>query len=448
MFHRQDKKEKLLSTKPIKDLTPVLTPVQLLSEDKRQELLKQLKTLMAFDSSRYETLCASLVHNIANHCQSLPETSNSYYARSGGILDYALSRTEAALQLFRQYIIQQDNGDLSEIQNLWLYALFSASLLKGIGKLQIDYHVNVFDNHGHAIQSWNPLVETLMSVGNHYQFEFKPDREDKITLRQRINLLFAHQLMPNQGFSWIASDPNVLATWLALLNDDWRSAGTLGALLVRADAAAIQRYFHDYILPRTHQRVARSGRIGTFVDGASTPETLFAKEQLLGVEFINWLKGALEAGHLMVNKAPLLMVSGGLLIGSEAFKLFIQAHPTYKNWQAVQSGFLSLGLHRLNADGAIFSRFEQTNNQQIHNGILFSNYAVVLPQSLRLHNLYTGAVTPVSAIELIHLAQLNHPFARQNQATSQQALQKLTTTGEWKSITHSPLLHLGPVKSG
>ena len=285
-----------------------------------------------------------------------------------------------------------------------------------------------------------------MSVGNHYQFEFKPDLEDKITLRQRINLLFAHQLMPNKGFSWIASNPDVLAIWLALLNDDWRSAGTLGALLVRADAAAIQRYFHDYILPLTHKRGSRSGRIGTFVDG--TPETLFAKEQLIGVEFINWLTGALEAGHLMVNKAPLIMVPGGLLIGSEAFKLFIQAHPTYKNWQAVQSGFLSLGLHRLNADGTIFSRFEQTNNQQIHNGILFSNYAVALPQSLRLRNLYTGAVAPVSAIELIHLAQLNHPFSRQSQATSQQALQQLTIAGEWKIISHSPLLHLGPAKSG
>ena len=34
------------------------------------------------------------------------------------------------------------------------------------------------------------------------------------------------------------------------------------------------------------------------------------------------------------------------------FQLFMREHPEYKNWQAVQNGFLSLGLHRRAADGS------------------------------------------------------------------------------------------------
>lgn len=447
MFHRQDKKENPLSLKSVKDLSPVLTASQILSDEKRKIVLHQLKTLCAFDNERYKAICETLVINITNHCQSLPETLNSYYARPAGIIDYALHRTETVLQLFMQSIVQKDETELTEIQQLWLYALYTASLLKDIGKLQIDYHVKVFDNHSHPIKNWNPLIENLISIGSLYHFEFMPDREDKIILRQRINLILAHQLMPSKGFAWIASHPNVLATWLALLSDDWRSAGTLGALLVRADAAAIQRYFNEYILPQSHRKSARSGRIGTFVDSTLTPEALLAKEQMLGVEFIHWLTASLESGRLLINKAPLLIVPGGLLVGTEAFKLFIQSHPEYKNWQAVQTGFLSLGLHRLTTDGNTLSRFEQTNNQQIHSGILFKNYAVALPQSVRLHSLYTGAVTQVSAIELIHLAQLNHPFTQQ-QATSTSALQHLTANGEWKTITNQLFIKPGPIKSG
>ena len=49
--------------------------------------------------------------------------------------------------------------------------------------------------------------------------------------------------MPVSGFAWIASNPQVLAVWLALLNEDQRSAGTLGAILIRADAIGYSTLF-------------------------------------------------------------------------------------------------------------------------------------------------------------------------------------------------------------
>ena len=145
LFHRHGKRTRSAHAKPLKDLVAIIPPAQMLLEDRRQELLQKITEFCALEPSRFEGLCSSLIHNLINHCQSMPETSNSYYAMSGGFLDHALNRTEAALDLFRQYVVKEDGHDLSEVQKLWVYALFSAGILQGIGKLQIDYRIDLFD---------------------------------------------------------------------------------------------------------------------------------------------------------------------------------------------------------------------------------------------------------------------------------------------------------------
>lgn len=427
MFHRHGKKT--THAKPLKDLTAFLTPNQLLADNKRQDLLQKIKVSCAFEPVRFDTLCASLLNNLVNHCQSLPDTFNSYYAHSCGLLDHALNRTEAALHLFRQFIVQ-DGDELTEEQQLWLYALFSAGLLQGVGKLQIDYRVVLFDMNGQLLKQWNPLLGSLVAVGSYYQHEFQSEHDD--ALRRRLNLLLARLLMPASGFTWIASNPQVLSIWLALLNEDWQSAGTLGALLVRADAIAIQRYFNELLVGASAGRGGRLNRITTFVDTA--PASIAEKERLTGVEFIQWLAKALAAGHIMINKAPLFMVPGGMLMSVEMFKLFVREHPEFKNWQAVQQGFLSLGMHQTGADGSVTSRFEQANTHQMLDGVVFADYATALPDEMHLHNLNTGKVTSISAVDLVHMAQVNSNFIRQQAGASPGPLAHLMPSGQWQAV--------------
>jgi len=451
VFHHQDKKTPTRAAapatpkKPVTNLTPVSTPDQILSDVKRQTLLTKIQELSKLDSRRYETLSTKLVEQLTNYCQTLPETVNSYFALPGGVLDYALNRTEAALQLFQQYLVLNDQNSFSDIQKLWLYTLLSASLLKDIGKLQIDYRVNMCNAQGQIQKPWNPSIESLATAGSHYQFEFETDHEDKISLRRRLNLILAYQLMPKEGFAWIASNPETLAAWLALLSDDWQAAGTLGAILVRADAAAMLRYFNEHL---PHHSYKKNTRIGTFVDHTPEGTTQAHKDQRTGIEFIKWMTHELESGEMIINQLPLLLVPGGLLISSDLFKQFVRANPQYTNWQAVQGGFLSLGLHRNNANGDINSTFQQTNNQQMQSGILFNKYALALPPSVRFQNLYTGKVAPISAIELIHLAQLHHPFSQQHQAKTALPPQHLTASGVWKTIAMASQLKPGSSHSG
>ena len=441
LFHRQGKKVKSPNARPLKDLMAIVPPSQLLLEGKRQELLHKIIELSALDMSRFDHICLSLIHNLINHCQSIPETSNSYYALPGGLVDHALNRTEAALSLFRHYIVQEAGPSLSEEQKLWVYALFSAGILQGIGKLQIDYRVDLFDANGQLLKQWSPLIESMASVGSHYQFEFQSEGEPD--LRRRLNLLMARLLMPANGFAWIISNQEVLAVWLALLNEDARAAGTLGAILIRADAIAIQRYYSESMIKGMGGRGGRPNRISTFVD--SVPESVAERERALGVEFIKWLTNQLASGKIMINKAPLLMVPGGMLMSAEIFQLFVREHSEYKNWQAAQNAFLSLGLHSRGTDGSAVSRFEQLNTHQMQTGVVFADYAVALPEQMQMHNLNTGEVSSITAVELVHAAQFNNNYVNhQDNSIHTSPITHLSASGQWQPAESTEASHNTP----
>lgn len=433
MFHRIGKKSKSASAKPLKDLNAILSSAELLSDEKRQELLLKIQTGSALGAPRFEPLGMSLIHAVATHCQQLPETLNRYYAAPGGLIDHALNRTDAALELLKQFIVKEGN-EISEAQKLWLYALMTAGILQGIGKLQIDYQVNLHDLNGQGLKVWNPLLESPGDVGRYYHYTFQDEKNED--LRRRLNLLFARMLMPIQGFNWIASNPEVLETWLALLNEDTQSAGMLGAILVRANAISIQRYFNRLMLRQGAGYDGRASRIGAFVD--TTPKTFDDREHLIGIEFVLWLMQQLEQGKIMINKAPLYMVPAGLIMSIEMFRLFVREHPEFKNWQAIQKGFLSLGLHQVGADGSVISRFEQAQTQKMLSGIVFSDYAVSLPNEMKIHEMANGKVRTISAIELLNSAQSNSHFKQQKAVSSANPLCQLAGNGQWQPIETRP----------
>lgn len=430
LFQRQRKGSLSSQGKSLKDLTRIVNATLFLSEDKRQTLLRKMRVLTCLENSRYDSLCTILINNLVHYCQHLPETTSSYYSQPGGLVDYALNRTEAALSLFQEFMVQDQPDSLSEEQKLWQYALYSGAILQGIGKLFVDYRVSFFDASGHFLKEWNPLLESMTSTGVYYHYELQ--KEAEVDFRRRLNLLLAKTLMPGSGFAWIASNPDVLAVWLALLNEDESSAGTLGAILIRADAIAIQRYLLEFMVKNAASGSGGRYRAGTFSGGQ--PESLLEKEQAVGMEFIQWMIKALDDGLIIINKAPLLMVPGGMLMCHEIYQLFVREHPEYKNWQAAKNGFLSLGLHSRALDGGVMSRFEHAQNKEMQTGIVFSKYALALPASVNVLQMNTGKVESMSATELIHKAGINSQFTQQKNAGIVSSLQKLNAAGKWQSI--------------
>lgn len=427
MFHRQTKKPTSPRPETIKGLSRVRDVGDLLEESKRQELVSRIQEFLALAPERYESLAEALIHQLCRYVQLLPETSNRYYSQPGGLLDHALNRTEAALSLFKQIILPDSESPLTEQQSLWQYVLFSAGLLQGIGKLYTEFNIKLFDAKGQELKVWNPLLENLGSLGRYYDYQFK-EQADPV-FHRRLNVLMSRQIIPASGFDWIASNPEALSVWLALLHEDERTAGTLGAILIRADAIALQRYFMEVFERVAGHGGGRHRRIGAFTDGSQ--DSLVDREQKMSIEFLQWLQKALENGKIHMNKSPLLMVPGGMIIGAEAFKLFVREHPEYKNWQSLQKALTSLGINELAADGHLESRFEHGKTQQIHSGMLIKDYALVLPDNLSLYDPRTGKSSPASALDVIHTKEYVNQFVQSKVSIPQSSIKQLSTSGEW-----------------
>lgn len=422
MFHHHGKKSKPATTKPLLELTAIATPEAMLAEGKRPALIGSMADNLNLDPPRFKTLCTALLHRYIDYCQTLPETVNNYYSLPGGMLDHALNRTEAALGLLRQHMIG-DGNELSEEQNRWVYAMFSAGILKGIGKLFLDFKIELYDVHRQLITLWNPLTGSMDDRARYFHYEITGERDDDF--RCRLNLLLARQIIPDAGFAWIAENKSVLASWLALINEDPNSAEMLGAILERAEAIAIQRDLNDLLVRQIAAANARPARIGTFSD--VPVESELNRDRQLGAEFIQWLGKNIENGKFVIGRSPLLLVPAGVYMSPETFQLFMKDHPQVKHWLAVQKGLLSLGLHGFEG--------KQADNQAAQK-IVLEKLGVILPDKLKLHHPDTGKETSVSAVELLR----SHRKASGHQGQ----LQHLTRAGEWVSPENiSPELQSG-----
>lgn len=421
LFHQRDKKKgNALSKSNIKDLIKLSSPETVLTEDKRSRLLAKIESACQFEKKHFDNKCLSLIHVFINYCQLLPETANSHYSQPGGFIDYALNRTEAALSLFKGYLVLDHTGQLSEEQKLWQYALFSAAFLQGIGKCYIDLTVKLLNKTGTFLRIWNPIIENIASQDTaYYSYTFnKPTLDDEF--RHRLNSLIARFLMPKEGLKWIASNTSVLETWLALLNEDLYKAGTLGIILDRAKALALQQHFNQFHPERPIEPSTNYDKAHPFATNIPTESTI-DKELQVGLEFIRWLTEALRSGTLIIDKLPILLVPGGLLLNTEIFKQFIKDNPHYKAWPAVQNGFLALGIHRLGAGGQLVSRYEHAGSHHVQEGIFVSQFGLALPDEVLVHNHQSGKTNWVSAIELT------------NRIGNSQGLTELTPNGKWEA---------------
>lgn len=373
MFHPHGKKQKIV-VKPTSELVAMITPSAFLKDEKRESLLEKLREASFLKPARFDDLCLSLIYQLIDYAQELPETVNRYYHGSGGLIDHALNRTEAAMALFRECLAREIDSSTppSEEESLWQYVLTSASLLVGIGKLAIEFLVNTHDEKGISLGEWNPLIKPLSASGKYYGYEFLEASSQ--VFRAHLNVVFAMRLMPKQGFEWIAQNKEALRIWLLLLEEDFEGAETLGAILDRADALAISRYFLD--IPPPFLRLERP-----IAFGGSLPDPLASAQQVCA-EFWRWLQNMLksENGKFILNKGPIFMIPGGLLMLPETFRWFMRDHPKYKSLEAIQHAFTSVGIH--DAEKGEHYRAVEPNGKKILTGFRIKNASFLLPDEV------------------------------------------------------------------
>lgn len=418
MFSKERPLTKTSQVKALKDLIATENPDDVLKNPKYQKIISQIKSSLYLTNTEFASLANSLILRTIKYCQKLPESS-MYYANLGGLVDLALNRSEAALNLMQHTMIIETSP--SEEQKLWLYALFSAAMLQGLGKLYTDYKVNLYDKNGQFIKSWQPLIENLIDNNAYYDYELL--KGDDYNLKNSITPLIARHIMPKTGFEKIMSNSEIFATWLALLREDKEAAGPLAAILDRANAIAIQKYIHDFLL-KFGRYEGQENRLGAFSD--TNPENKIDKEKILGAEFIAWITESLANGKIIINQEPLVIsvTEASVILHPSALDVYMQEHKKLKNRVAIQKAFLSWNMHLL-TDAAV-KALSETNKASTTIQI----NTALLPETVKIYNQKTDKITSVSTLNLILNLQ---SYSQINSTKLGLSMNKLNAFGQWVS---------------
>ena len=423
MFYREEKKPTPTRKRPLKNLEAIVTHDVLFQDKKRQELLENIQKNLGLSKSDYKKFAQPLIETMASFFQNLPETT-LYYSHSGGLLDRALNRTEAALTLMQQLLVRtKESEPLSEQQKLWLYAVFSAGLLQGTGKLYGEYKVDLYDKEEQFVQVWRPIHNNMGDHGTCYDFEFTRDINE--SGRTHVTVTLAMRLMPEQGLTWLSSSPVVFYTWLALLEENKDGSGALDAILDRADAMAYQRYLLLYLEDRKHLLEQNENRLGTFQD--ATPETILEKERVLGAEFLLWVHNKLADGRLLLNQASreAMVTPTGVVLSIDIFDQFMQEHlKVKKNKFALQRA-----VRTWQRDSAT----HKASQQEQHSVTQIKLDNALLPETVKIISARTDQISTVRTLDLLHDIQA-YSFEHNRVPI---LLQQLNAHGQW--IAEEPI---------
>lgn len=463
-----EKKEAL----KVSRITPILTAEQLLKNQRYEKLLTQCEQLMEFTPQQSEAYLIPLIQSFVEFVQNLPETRNSYYAKPGGFISHALVRTASALSMCRAYFTAnaQDKTKtrLSSQEMLWMYALFSAGIFNGVGKVFSDFTIDLYDESNKFMQQWNPFEGNMFELRAHnYDYDFEEARHIDLFSR-RVSVLLAKQLMPFEGFSWLSSDKEVLSFWLALLEDNQRDSGTLGPFMVRADALAINTYFDEKRLQRQYgdldiEAKAEVDKIENEKEESEEKEEnkeaqekdeenkekvdnkAIEKEKIklrfsatfapppenerpqpgsegdkiekrnpktqAGIEFLKWLNNQLKAQRFEFNDSIFYMPSGAIFLPTALFEEFRKKNPYYLSSSDVMEAFNRLELqmkspekHNLHT----FVRIQDENTKKIQ-GIILNNAQLILPKNINIR-LSNGEKRVVNTSDLSNYTHLFEPL--------------------------------------
>jgi len=400
------------------DVLEVKTAKALLGKKKRQEILDKLPKLLNLDASKYQVMCATLLNRFADFVQLLPETQNNYYSDKGGILDHALERSSTALALVRAYFLPEkaDSEPLTKKQILWAYAVFSACVLHGIGKTVSDLSIELTDRHGKRLRHWAPFEGSIASQGSYYRYNFEANPSE--LFRKRSTLILASKLMPIEGFHWIASTRDVLDVWLAMLDEDQRGSGTLGPVLLRADAEAIMNFYRQQKFQIKAARAAMLERarfsestsfLHQTADGTDKKAEANARA---GFEFLRWLKQQITSRKISVNKSDSSVhrTKDGALITDKAIEEFTKAkeNTKYKSVDSVRQSLMKMGVHTPGEDKSSIHTLVNIDTKSTISGLLVKNYTMIMPGTVT-HSAFVTQMVSKVAIGAIYDAMSKGP---------------------------------------
>ena len=220
------------------DLLQVANSKQLLSAALIQPCLLQTKQLISSTNEDYGRFYLSAIHTIAESLQQFPKpVVDENKERS--LLQWSLKHAIAVLKFRRAYMLPMgaDTETCYAEQDVWTYALFTATLLQACRKIVDCFDIAIFDKSQQNKIDFDFQNNLKMPIGCFYQFTQK---NLLIECEATIHITALEKLLPKAGLDWLQSCPTVYAAWTDALSHCPAASNSIGLIIKHAETALLQ----------------------------------------------------------------------------------------------------------------------------------------------------------------------------------------------------------------
>src|SRR3989338_1683866 len=308
---------------------PVLTAEELTFGARHKGLLRQIRDLAEMPSDDYDRTYGDLIHHFMEFVQVLPHKTNGIL---GSLLNYSLAR---AVAVFFRYCQLRKNQTTPLIK----FAVFSAALLKDVGRVISNQRIVMVDEEGEYIDDWNPFSGSLLRQSKFYKMY--PIAAFYLRIESEVTPLLARQLLTRDAFLWLSSDLILFADWLS-------------ALLSQEEIGSKEITWILGIIKRDDILAILNSLEGAAVEMHEPAATKDAEA------FYQWLKSEIENGKIDVNKedASVHVVREGVLIEKNIFKQFLDKSKIPASIAQLMQQFIALmGIAKKSGADFVHARF-------------------------------------------------------------------------------------------
>jgi hypothetical protein len=325
----------------------VQTARQLLELPERVALIQEIQDVCAASSKGYQTYYEPLINNFAEFVQQL----ESFEHPTITWLDHHLRLAKTTLKMREQFLLVGESlrPIVNEQEAIWHYVTFSSALLRRIGLIYSHYQVSLCNEQGVHTKDWLPFDGSMNSQGDYYKLREITDKG--IPPLQSIHQLLARQLMPPEGFSWIAQHPEALKAWLGIVEGE-SSGGVSHSFVALSEKILYELAKQEELLENlyraeTLQDLLRLSKLSEQELLKLLPPLHGEKDASneLALEFFDWVDEQQEVvgETLLINERQYLLSPASLSFMME------NAPARFKNWFNVYKNGLAMGLTVLTA---------------------------------------------------------------------------------------------------
>ncbi|MGA2654860.1 MAG: TraI domain-containing protein [Gammaproteobacteria bacterium] len=370
----------------------VLTANQLLDSAERLELIQEIQDVSASSSIIYQTYYQPLINNFAEFVQQLESFEHPMVTW----LDHQLRLAKTTLKMREQFLLVGESlrPVVTDNEALWHYVTFSSALLRRIGLIFTHYQVSLCSEQGTHLKDWQPFEGSMNEQGNYYKLREITDKG--IPPLPSINQLLARQLMPAEGFAWIAKNPEAFKAWLGVVEGE-SSGGVSHTFVALSEKILYELAQQEELLENLYR--AESLQDLLRLTKLSEQELLRLLPPLhgekdlgnpLALEFFEWFdeQKHQEGALLLINEQQYLLTPLGLTY------MLAEAPPRFKNWFNFYKNGLMLGLTVLSpSDKALQSYLSKSNAMRATTAVA----PVATPKSEVFHKTLHENAKPTAA---------------------------------------------------